>query len=233
MPMSMTPPSTDDRSNHLQRQVIGFLGLLLPWLLPLIAGLRPTEGIGHAWKLLPSVSAYYHTGAVVVFVGVLAALAVFLLTYLGYRNQGWKDQTAAIIAGVAATIVALFPTAVPPGVRRPTWWTERIGLIHGIAATVLFATFIFFSLFLFTQSSAARPSPGKRARNTIYIVCGLAMIVCTLWAIVAGLRKAPIFWPETLSLEFFAISWLTKGRVDWTARAVVSRAIHPRRNSYP
>lgn len=135
----------------------------------------------------------------------------------------WKDRTAATIAGLAAILVASFPTGVPGGVQAPSWWTERIGLIHGAAATVLFASFIFFSLFLFTRSGTPKPQAGKQARNAIYIICGLAMTVCMVWAIAAALRKAPIFWPETLALELFALSWLVKGRAVYTAGVVVSR----------
>ena len=46
---------------------------MLPLLLWLIAGLRPIEGLQH-WTPLGSISAYYHTGAVVVFVGILVSL---------------------------------------------------------------------------------------------------------------------------------------------------------------
>ncbi len=36
--------------------------------------------------------------------------------------------------------------------------------------------------------------------------------------------------PEVLALEFFAISWLVKGRADWTARAAAEQARHYGRN---
>src|SRR6185295_16304394 len=225
--MRSTPPTKPgNRSTYLHRQVIGYLGLILPVLLWFMAGERPTEGIPERWGLLPSASAYYYTGAVVAFVGVLAALAVFLLTYRGYDNGQWKDRTAATIAGLAAILVASFPTGAPASVPPPSWWTERIGLIHGTAATVLFASFIFFSLFLFTRSNTKKPTAGKQTRNAIYVVCGLAMTSCMLWAIVQGTRKAPIFWPEALALEFFALSWLAKGRAEYTAGVVVARTIH-------
>jgi len=50
---------------------------MLPLLLWVIAGWRPTTGV-QPWELMSSVSAYYYTGAVAAFVGILVSLAVFL-----------------------------------------------------------------------------------------------------------------------------------------------------------
>lgn len=74
-----------------------------------------------------SISAYYWTGAVSLFAGLLAVLSVFLLTYRGYANEARRnkfdefesdkiDRRAAIVAGVAAALVALFPTSPPAGI---------------------------------------------------------------------------------------------------------------------
>ena len=80
----------DGLSQRENRTVIGVLGLFLPVLLYVIAGLRPTTGL-QAWILLNSVSAYYYTGAVGIFVGVLFSLALFLFTYRGYVGV-WADR---------------------------------------------------------------------------------------------------------------------------------------------
>lgn len=80
------PQQPDDQSSNAHRQLIGLLGLMLPPLVYLIAGLRPTQGLP-SWQLLSSISAYYYTGAVAAFVGILIALAVFLFTYSGYDNE--------------------------------------------------------------------------------------------------------------------------------------------------
>ena len=86
-----TSPSEDatpqDLSHRFHRSLIGYLGILLPVLLYGLAGLRPTTDLPR-WETLNSISAYYHTGAVAVFVGVLFALALFLLTYRGYKGHG-------------------------------------------------------------------------------------------------------------------------------------------------
>lgn len=220
---------SDDLSSHRHRLLIGILGLLLPFLLFIISGWRPTVGLP-PWGILDSVSAYYYTGAVAVFIGVLVALAVFFFTYRGYGNEfRRRDQIAAFIAGIAAIGVAFFPTAAPGHLPEPSWWTTHTRTIHYISAVLLFGAFIFFSLFLFPKTQVAKGGVlplDKRVRNLIYRCCGLGMLICILWAGSALLTNAAIFWPEALALELFAISWLVKGHADWTALNLGRRVIY-------
>lgn len=219
------PGEPDDRSTHAHRQLIGALGLVLSPLLWVVAAWRPTPGL-EPWRPLRSVSAYYHTGAVAVFVGVLAALAVFLFTYRGYANVwGRRDRIAAAVAGGAAVLVAFFPTKAPAGVLPPAWWAPWMATAHYIAAAVLFGAFIFFALFLFPKTGLEGTLPrDKRIRNRVYRTCGGVMTACIAWATAAALTERAIFWPEALALEFFAASWLVKGRADRTAVLVLRRA---------
>lgn len=215
--------SSDDLSTHLHRQVIGCLGAMLPALLWMMAGRRPTAELS-PWALLGSVSAYYHTSAVVAFVGVLAALGVYLLTYRGYKNG--PDRLAAAVAGVAAVLVAAFPTKPPEPLADPIWWSEHTKWIHYTAAAVLFSAFAFFSLVLFRKSDQRQLAAEKKVRNAVYLLCGVGIVACMLWALIAARRKESIFWPEVLALECFALSWLVKGRAEWTAMRVVKGTIH-------
>ena len=224
----------DDRSNHGNRQLIGSIGLVMPLLLWLFAGWRPT--VAQPWHVLSSISAYYYSGAVSAFAGMLVALALFLLSYKGYENKYYRrDRVAAIVAGCAALLVALFPTEAPdPSLVLP-WWTPPMGFIHFASAAVLFGSFIFFALFQFPKFSGKKTKSlkwDKKVRNVIYRSCGVAMLICILWIIYALNTGAPIFLPEALALEFFAISWLVKGRVQVTAAAVGRRSLyyatHPR-----
>jgi hypothetical protein len=172
---------------------------------------------------------------VAAFVGVLIALAVFLFTYQGYDNAyRRRDRVAAIVAGAAAALVAFFPTDAPGELSPPSWWTPRMGTMHYLSAGVLFAAFIFFSLFLFPKSKVGKGKAlplDKRVRNWIYVACGVAMVVCMLWVASALSAGASIFWPEALALEFFAVSWLAKGRADWTAVAAGRRSLQYGRRS--
>ena len=215
-----------DLSHRTHRSLIGYLGLLLPVLLYILAGLRPTAALP-PWELLNSISAYYYTGAVAVFVGVLFALSLFLFTYRGYKGH-WADRTVGIIGGLCALGVALFPTGAPDGLAKLMWWSPTTRTIHYLAAISLFIVFIVFSLWLFRKSSVPKgqqlPSD-KRRRNRVYLVCGLAMIVCVLWTASSWFTKQPIFWPEAIALWAFAISWLVKGYAHTAALGLIGKIL--------
>ena len=218
-------PEDDDLSSHAHRQLIGCVGLVLPLLLWLVAGLRPTAVNVNSWELLRSISAYYYSPAVSAFSGSLVAMALFFFAYRGYDNEyGLRDRVAAIIAGIAALLVAFFPAGAPKAAQKPFWWTNPIGTIHYAAAVVLFCSFVFFCLWQFRRSNknSEKWDWGKRTRNWIYILCGVAIVLSLVWAAVASIAEKPIFWPETLALEFFAISWLVKGRADKTVGNALS-----------
>jgi len=204
--------SAQDLSHLAHRKLIGFLGLLLPFALLGLAAFRPTEGLDR-WEILDSVSAYYYTGAVAAFLGILFALALFLFTYGGY--EGYRiDRIIGTIGGTCALGVALFPTGAPGGLVPPSWWTPATRTIHYLSATGLFLTFILFSLWLFRKSKAppgGELSPGKRRRNRVYLLCGLTMVAAVGWAGSSWFTGVPIFWAECVALWAFAISWLVKG----------------------
>ncbi len=230
-PSAAAPPARpspderpDDLSGHAHRQVIGYLGLALPILLVQLERIRPNAPSDH-WSGT-SISAYYWTGAVSLFVGLLAALSLFLLTYRGYANEdhAW-DRGAAIVAGVAAAVVALFPITPPPGIAPLPWWSGWIATLHISAAITLFAMFAFFSLVLFRKSAdPGQPPADKRRRNAIYIVCGVGILASMAWAVVAKQSGRSIFWPESVALVFFALSWLTKGRALHSVKATLGVA---------
>lgn len=210
------PVRDDDLSGDAHRRLIGWIGLLLPALLIVIAIER--DGLAR-WRSLESISAYYYTGAVAAFVGMLVALALFLLTYRGFDNPYHKaDRGVAIVAGLAALAVAFFPTAAPAGVPVLAWWTPATGVIHHIAAVVLFAMFALFALWLFRLRK-----DGKTEmigwRNKVFFASGLAIVACILWAGYNGYTAREIFLPESIALVAFAFSWLVKG---YAAEALVS-----------
>lgn len=220
------PPSTDDLSSHAHRQLIGYIGLAMPILLVVISAFRPLHGVDR-WELLDSISAYYYSGAVAVYVGLLVALALFLFSYRGYGNAYHAaDRVAAVVAGVAALFVAFFPTRPPEVVTTPAWWTEVAGILHYASAIVLFTMFAVFSLWLFRKTKKGeKPDAGKRRRNRIFLTCGIIIVASMLWAGFNGATDRPIFLPESTALIAFAVSWLTKGYAHRTiAEAAKSMA---------
>ncbi|HKS07668.1 MAG TPA: hypothetical protein VJR92_15305 [Gemmatimonadaceae bacterium] len=212
----MLPKNIDDASGHLHRKFIGAAGALLPLLIIILAARRPTDGLTPG-EVLGSISAYYYSGAIVVFVGTLAALSAFMLTYKGYGNDWYTlDRRTAILAGVAAAIVALNPATPPVESLTPDWWTTWHGKTHYLAAATLFSCFAFYCLVLFTKTGkGATPTPDKTRRNALYVFCGVGIIACMAWALWSGWKKQSIFLPEAIALELFALSWLVKGRIDY------------------
>lgn len=216
----------DDRSDHAHRQLIGYIGLVLPLLLILMALSR--DG-AERWRNLESISAYNYTGAVAAFVGMLVALALFLFTYRGYENKYQKaDQYAARIAAASALGVAFFPTAAPSGIEPLTWWSTTTGVLHHVFAIVLFTMFAVFALWLFRITPSGEEAPeDKKSRNRVYLGCGIVIVASMLWAGIAHLNKASIFWPESVALAAFAVSWLVKGyahrTIADTARSLFRR----------
>lgn len=200
------------------------LGLVLPISLWLLAAWRPTAPLPR-WGLLESVSAYYHSGAVAAFVGVLVSLAMFLFTYRGYGNRyNARDRICAVASGFAALGVAFFPTGPPAGLPAPQWWSPWMSVAHYVSAAILFTAFFVFSFFLFPMTlgddKAGWP---KKVRNALYRVCGVAILGCMLWILLT--TRGSIFVAEALALGFFSLSWLVKGRADWTLRAMSRKAV--------
>lgn len=209
---SQKDPDARDLSYLWHRRLIGCLGLSLPFLLVAVAALRPTPGLPSR-EILDSISAYYYTGAVSIFVGVLFALSLFLFTYQGYRGSR-ADRRLGAIGGICALGVALFPTAAPEGLDPPAWWSEMTRTIHYGSAVCLFLVFIAFSVWLFRKSSVPKDeeaSRDKQWRNRFYLGCGGVMIASVLWAGTSLITDRPIFWPEAIALLAFASSWLVKG----------------------
>jgi hypothetical protein len=201
-------PGDDDLSGDAHRRLIGWIGLVMPALLVIIAIER--DGVAR-WRSLESISAYYYTGAVAAFVGMLVALALFLLTYRGFDNDYHKaDRAVAIVAGLAALVVAFFPTAAPAGVPPLSWWTGTTGVVHHVAALILFAMFAVFALWLFRLRKGGKTET-TGWRNKVYLACGLAIVACIAWAGYNGYTAREIFVPESIALVAFSFSWLVKG----------------------
>ena len=193
---------------------IGFLGFLFPIALMIVAVvLDDCEKVQH------SISAYYHTDARNLFVGVLCAIALCLFTYKGYS---FIDNLVGNLAAIFALGVAFFPTSISAPLTTCLNKTIDLGLIgdlHLFSAALLFLCFSFFSLFLFTKSKGEIDSV-KLVKNRIHRGCSVVMLVSILLiAIYFGLNQGPlagwssykpVFWLESLALWAFSVSWLTK-----------------------
>jgi drug/metabolite transporter (DMT)-like permease len=199
------------------RRAIGFLGILLPLLVTVIARVFGNTGCQ------PSISAYFHTTAREVFVGVLAVVGAFLISYKGFDST---DSRASNLAGVAAICVAAFPCqsrlAGPKlGIfQLPQNWSNHV---HVLAAAVLFVTLAGISAFLFTKTDAPpnAMTDQKKSRNVVYRTCAVVMALALLEIAAASLllteAKQDLYRTtllgEAVALLAFGVSWLIKGEM--------------------
>jgi len=197
------------------RKTVGVLGVLLP--IVLVFGVKI---LSKCTIIQDSISDYYYTKLGHYMTGTLFAVAFFMFSYRGYDR---KDYWAGKAASLFSLGVAFFPCSnYYPFSECKVLKLEAngtINIIHFSSATLLFLTFAFFSLFLFTKGS---PNPTKRKtqRNIVYKICGililLSIILIFVYSVIPSLHDKlkdykPIFWLEFLALLSFGVSWLTKG----------------------
>lgn len=208
------------------RRIIGYLAITLPVIVVVGARLLPPH-VG----LQGSISAYYHTEMRNIFVGILFATGVFLLTYnpgaydTAYR--GGQDRKFGVAAGVFAILVALFPTARADWkiIQPPAVYNEGLySTLHLVFSALLFASLIYFAGVLFRKTapgSVIKPGTKKALRNAIYFWCAVVMTICIVLIavlyvlpddLVIPLEAArPVFFLEFIALWAFGLSWFVKG----------------------
>ncbi len=211
------------------RNLIGVSGALLPIVLGFTTYVAPG---GKSPQ--PSISDYYYTSNGDVLVVMLCVLSVFLLTYNGYN---WKEKALSVLAAICGIGVAFSPTVAK--FAEAPYCTHvlqhEVPKIFGFERHLIFAVTFFVSLSIIslrffpktkgkTDARKHRDSNGKLTRkgyrNIVYVICGYAMLTCvailTVYFLYIPFKKAVgdfpiIFTLETVALEFFALSWLTKG----------------------
>lgn len=194
--------SAQIHSYHSLRKAVGWIGILLPFVLVLghliiFGGDRP----------LNNMSVYYHTGMRDLFVGAICAIALFLFFYRGYDR--W-DEISADLAGFFALGVAFFPT-----VEEGSW--DWAAWVHFSCAACFLVILALISIFLFTRGEEY-PTEMKRKRNFIYRACGIIMLLSlaaieVFFLFFDGINSDSgfVLIAETVTLVAFGVSWLTKG----------------------
>ena len=209
------------------RKAIGWLGLLMPFIVRLGAWLC---------ERIPSnesISAYYYTSMRDVFVGVLVATGVFLFCYRGPDRQ---DNILTNIAGLCSIGIGLFPTEQkyhPLIVERfakvlsPDCYSNHGPLgFHIYVVAAFFLIISYLAIFRFPLRSRPELTKQKLTRNKIYRICGVVM-VAMLILIVAIKAVAPtksIFVPETIAIVAFGVAWLVKGQAILKDKDVIAEA---------
>lgn len=182
------------------RAMIGWLGILLPWIVVALIGYFPS-----------SISATWYTNACTPFMIILGSASFLLISYKGYDLL---DDIVLTCSGIAGLGICLFPCAVS-GVYGEvgTFLVDRSisNDIHCICALIFFALMSYNSIFLFTKSSGEKTTK-KRIRNAIYIICGIGMLASFLILLLPYFR-IQVWLMETIALFFFGISFLTKADI--------------------
>lgn len=199
------------------RAMLGWLGMLLPWIVFCLAYSDPTY-TGYLNHIIPvdSISATYFIGTCITpFMIILGSASILLISYKGYTIQ---DDLICTLAGIAGLGVCLFPCSATSAEFVGTFAmaTATSGLLHNIFAAIFFILLSYNSLFLFTKSTGEKTS-SKKKRNIIFIICGIGMIASFLFIplkMVLNLNFYGGVWlAEMAGLTFFGISWLTKSNI--------------------
>ncbi len=196
-----------ETQTHFQRFMLGIICGLLPIACLLFGLLGAIRGINYpGWY--NSISATYFSNGNMCMIGALSLCSFFLFTYKGY-DLG--DRAYTMVAAVSALLIVACPCAAAPMdymglLALPT---KVSNFIHTAAAVSLFGCFALMTLTQFPKGTHKR-------RNTIYRICGWAMLI-----FIAVLALSSVFgWPgymtmicEAGMLEAFAVAWIIKSGV--------------------
>ena len=182
------------------RATIGWLGMLLPWIVVLLIGYFPQ-----------SISATWYTNACTVFMIILGSASFLLISYKGYDLV---DDILLTCSGIAGLGICLFPCAIDnSGQLVGTFMIDKwiSNSIHCACAIVFFGLLAYNSIFLFTKS-VGEVTKKKQARNIIFIVCGIGMVASFLILLIPNF-PCKVWVMETIALFFFGVSFLTKANI--------------------
>jgi hypothetical protein len=214
------------RSYLLQRTGIAILGLIFP-----LGFLASCYLLGRT-EFQPSISEYYwaplqfKTQLIDLernfFVGVLCAVAVFLVLYKECSNS---EYWVLNIAGVAALGVAFFPTSnydIPDGFRAIGFDIgDKSFTLHGLNAVVFFVCISFVCIhgaFVSLKQHIPDACTRRTILKWVYLFSAammIANIIVVFLAVLLGSEfgdKHFIFWVESVGIWAFALYWYAKTR---------------------
>ena len=213
------------RSYLTIRTAVGLLGAVLPVLLWTV------DGLTGPWHVRGSLSAYYHSPALDVFVAGLGVVAFLLITYMS-GQPGTTDFLWSTIAGTALLGVVFFPTARDPAVaaggscaapdppggcsalERAVGEATSNG-VHAACAVIFIASLALISLGFARREEVHEHN--RVAARTHRAMAGL-IVLSLAWAAFAQFvhsidiwRFTPVYAAELVSVYAFSVSWLLKG----------------------
>ncbi|HYF68747.1 MAG TPA: hypothetical protein VD884_11455 [Ohtaekwangia sp.] len=233
-------PAIEVVSYLTMRKTIGWLGMLLPFLL--LTGnliLNNTGLFNSDWfvqlhdkyayenegSFKSSVSHYYYTTMGEIFTGTLLAVAIFMFCYTGHpkrpEDKGFSDNTMTNLAGIFALGVVAFPTtseAVMKDNLRSFISSDTVGWIHYGFAALFFIVLATMSMVNFRRAQDPELF-GKGDDDPFFFRCGIVMLACLvlvpILSMVPKVNLYSTFALEAIALIAFGSSWLKKGKADF------------------
>jgi hypothetical protein len=213
------------RSYVCTRFAIGLLGVLLP---PVLVFLEPTLFDGLPFPR-GSLSAYYYSGVREIFVGGLWAIGVFLVVYKLLDLTG--ESLLSSLAGVAAILVAVFPTERPGDGWPLTPFQEKLGegavtAIHYGSAIAFIALLVPITLFFAHEEGGLAQEKGRLAQKErrrhrkwkgFHTIAAVLILSGAALAAFTGITGGPdrgVLIGEWIAIWAFGLSWLAKGS-EW------------------
>lgn len=206
------------------RKAIGFLGILLPFVVVIGSFI-----LDNTCLIQDSISDYYYTSMRNVFVGILCAVGLFLISYRGPEHL---DNLLTSLSGVFIILTAFLPTSPTEHIIIHCCPTSRnvdcIGIVHLVSAGAFFAILAYMSCFIFTKpKDLTAATVQKLKRNRIYRVCGVIMFLSIVLIAISFIDAIEQFvgrFPltlvmETIALFAFGLSWLVKGEALFPDKA--------------
>ena len=193
------------------RKLIGLIGILMPCAL--LAYTLPDPECN---KVLNSISAYYHSTAGHIFSACSLVIGVVMWNTIKYSEDKWLYRLAAVLSIIIGFVPNLQGDIGGCFIRQNK--IKWIDYIHLGSAITFFALLSYLVYFRFTKSEHLEISYAKQARNRVFRISGIVMMVTmVLVAISANIGGRwdsirPIFVGETIMLFAFSYAWLIKGQ---------------------
>lgn len=148
-----------------------------------------------------------------VFSGCLYVCGAFFLVNQGYDL---KDNLLYKLCGICFLIIANVPCEIEMSdcvTFIPDYLPKYHTQIHYAAASILFSTLGYISMFQFTKSSG-RYTEEKHKRNLVYEICGVFIFFSIIVLIASNfilISKYITFIMEIVMLYSFATAFIVKG----------------------
>jgi len=210
------------QSDYRIRKLIGVLGLMLPFLLPIVE-----------WEFFASISHYYYQSlSSLIFIIILSSFGLFLISYKGYAidttSEKISDDVITNIGGLAALIVVLIPTschgstsAVVDAICSTKIYpllghdSNILNAVHLVSAGIFILSMGWMSRYKFTRSNDKYTKLYRVCGNIVFAAVGCIVLLIILERLNVNfpLKDYYVYIFEAVAVVPFGISWLVKGEV--------------------